>query len=197
MRRLFIPGFAVVFAAAVLAGVFFRTVRLDLRPMHHDEANQAVKFGGLLEEGEYRYDPDDHHGPTLYYLTLPFARIAGRTTLAALDETVLRLVPAIFGVGIILLLLLFKGAMPREALAAAGLLVAVSPAMTYYSRFYIQETLLVFFLVGAAGCAWRWHAAAREPEWTGGRIFGPAEEAPSPGRKRPRRGRRAPDFSAA
>jgi uncharacterized protein (TIGR03663 family) len=180
MRRLFIPGFAVVFAAAVLAGVFFRTVRLDLRPMHHDEANQAVKFGGLLEEGEYRYDPDDHHGPTLYYLTLPFARIAGRTTLAGLDETVLRLVPALFGVGIILLLLLFKGAMPREALAAAGLLVAVSPAMTYYSRFYIQETLLVFFLVGAAGCAWRWHAAAREPEWTGGRIFGPAEEAPAP-----------------
>lgn len=180
MRRLFIPGFAVVFAAAVLAGVFFRTVRLDLRPMHHDEANQAVKFGGLLEEGEYRYDPDDHHGPTLYYLTLPFARIAGRTTLAALDETVLRLVPAVFGVGIILLLLLFKGAMPREALAAAGLLAAVSPAMTYYSRFYIQETLLVFFLVGASGCAWRWYAAAREPGRTERRIFGHAEAAPPP-----------------
>lgn len=163
MRRVFVPGFTVVFAAAVLAGVLFRTARLDLRPMHHDEANQAVKFGKLLEEGEYRYDPDDHHGPTLYYLTLPFARIAGRTTLASLDETILRLVPAFFGAGIVLLLLLFKGAMPREALAAAGILAAVSPAMTYYSRFYIQETLLVFFLVGAAGCVWRWYTAASPP----------------------------------
>ena len=37
--------------------------RLDVRPMHHDEANQAVKFGALLERGEYRYDAHDHHGP--------------------------------------------------------------------------------------------------------------------------------------
>lgn len=181
MRRLFVPGFATVFTAALLAGVILRTARLDLRPMHHDEANQAVKFGRLLEEGEYRYDPNNHHGPTLYYLTLPIARIAGRTTLAALDETVLRLVPALFGTGIILLLLLFKGAMPREALAAAGVLAAISPAMTYYSRFYIQETLLVFFLVGAAGCAWRWHAAASPaPAWDGWATFRPAVEVRTP-----------------
>jgi predicted membrane-bound mannosyltransferase len=54
----------------VLAGALvFRTAGLGLRPMHHDEANQAVKFGALLEKGEYRYDRDDHHGPSLYYLT--------------------------------------------------------------------------------------------------------------------------------
>ena len=49
--------------------------------MHHDEANQAIKFGDLLERGEYRYDSRDHHGPTLYYLTLPFAWLGGRHTL--------------------------------------------------------------------------------------------------------------------
>ena len=46
--------------------------------MHHDEANQAVKFGALLERGEYRYDAHDHHGPTLYYLTLPSPGCAAR-----------------------------------------------------------------------------------------------------------------------
>jgi hypothetical protein len=46
--------------------------------MHHDEANQAVRFGILLETGEYRYDRHDHHGPTLYYLTLPFAWARGQ-----------------------------------------------------------------------------------------------------------------------
>ena len=48
-----------------------------VRPMHHDEANQAVRFGRLLETGEYRYDRRDHHGPTLYYLTLPVAWLRG------------------------------------------------------------------------------------------------------------------------
>ena len=58
-------------AIALAAGLALRLARLDVRPMHHDEANQAVKFGALLEHGEYRYDAYDHHGPTLYFLTLP------------------------------------------------------------------------------------------------------------------------------
>ena len=48
--------------------------------MHHDEANQAVKFGALLETGAYQYDRNDHHGPTLYYLTLPSAWLRGQAT---------------------------------------------------------------------------------------------------------------------
>ena len=64
-------AFSVVAAGAVVLGLAFRLAWLDLRPMHHDEANQAVRFGQLLETGEYRYDRNDHHGPTLYYLTLP------------------------------------------------------------------------------------------------------------------------------
>ena len=58
--------------------------------MHHDEANQAIKFGDLLERGDYRYDYRDHHGPTLYYLTLPSAWLGGQQTLASLDEVTLR-----------------------------------------------------------------------------------------------------------
>ena len=45
-----------VVALALAAGLWLRLARLDARPMHHDEANQAVKFGALLETGEYRYD---------------------------------------------------------------------------------------------------------------------------------------------
>ena len=62
--------------------------------MHHDEANQAIRFGQLLETGDYRYDAADHHGPTLYYLTLPAAWLRGQHTTASLDERTLRLVPA-------------------------------------------------------------------------------------------------------
>jgi uncharacterized protein (TIGR03663 family) len=134
--------------AALAIALAFRLAGLDARPMHHDEANQAVKFGTLLETGEYRYDRNDHHGPTLYYLTLPSAWLRGQSTLASLDERTLRLVPALFGAGLILLLLLLAGGLGRTAVAAGAFLVALSPALTYYSRFYIQETLLVFFSLG-------------------------------------------------
>ena len=64
-------AFRGLFLLSSPARLLLRSVALGLRPMHHDEANQAVKFGTLLEKGEYRYDKNDHHGPSLYYLTLP------------------------------------------------------------------------------------------------------------------------------
>ncbi|UCE41139.1 MAG: TIGR03663 family protein [Candidatus Aminicenantes bacterium] len=152
-------AFSGLFLLAVCAAFVFRVVRLDIRPMHHDEANQAVKFGGLLERGEYTYDPVEHHGPTLYYSSLPFAWVSTGNSFAALDERTLRFVPALFGVGIILLLLLFKDGFSRSAIVVSGIFVAVSPLMVFYSRFYIQETLLVFFLLGVIAASWRYHVS--------------------------------------
>lgn len=136
--------FILVLALALL----FRLPHLDRRPMFHDEANQAVKFGNLLETGRYDYDKFDHHGPSLYYLSLPVARLLSKTTLASLDEKTLRLVPALFGAGMLLLLLLLRGLMSGGALVFSGLFLAISPALVFYGRFYIQETLFVFFVLG-------------------------------------------------
>ncbi len=138
-------AFGGLFLAVFGLGLGLRMARLDLRPIHHDEANQAVKFGALLEKGDYRYDPADHHGPTLYYLTLPIAWARGQNSLAALDEKTLRIVPALFGAGLILLFLLLGRELGREAVLAGALLAALSPALTYFSRFYIQESLFAFF----------------------------------------------------
>lgn len=140
-------AFRWIFAAVLLLGLALRFARLDSRPMHHDEANQALKFAALLETGEYRYDPREHHGPLLYYLTLPGAWARGLRSLEALDEKTLRAVPAVFGCGTIALLLLIPG-LSRAAVALGGLLAALSPALTYYSRHYIQEALLAFFSTG-------------------------------------------------
>ena len=151
------PAFYGLFWLTVCAAILFRVVRLDLRPMHHDEANQAVKFGDLLERGEYTYDPLEHHGPTLYYFSLPFAWVISGKSFAALDEVTLRIVPALFGVGIVLLLLLLKDAFSRSAIVFSGIFAALSPLMVFYSRFYIQETLLAFFLLGVIAASWRYH----------------------------------------
>ena len=142
---------------AILAlAAAFRLPRLAQRPMHADEANQAVKAGRLYETGKYEYDATDHHGPSLYWLTLPSLAISGAKDLAGSQEVAYRIVPVIFGLGLIPLLLLLADGLGRTAVVAAALLTAISPAMVFYSRYYIQETLLVFFTLAALGCGWRY-----------------------------------------
>ncbi|MCX6956339.1 MAG: TIGR03663 family protein [Verrucomicrobia bacterium] len=134
-------------ALLAFAALWLRTSDLARRPMHADEANQAVKFGELVEHGRYAFDP------------VAWAR--GQTTLATLDETTVRLVPAIVGTAGVLLL--FALALPFgywPALAAAALL-AIAPASVYYSRYFIQETLLVTFALAAFVCAGRWWRTGR------------------------------------
>ncbi len=143
-------------ALVAAAALWLRTHDLGRRPMHADEANQAVKFGELLEHGRYAFDPADHHGPTLYYAARPIAWLRGERTLATLSETTVRLVPAIAGtLGVILLFILAAPFGRWQALIAATLFV-VAPASVYYGRYFIQETLLLTFLLAAIVCAQRW-----------------------------------------
>ena len=148
--------FGVCLLAVAAGAAALRLPRLDSRPMHGDEANQAVKAGILFETGVYRYDPRDHHGPSLYYLTLPSLWLSRAKTFAETSESDFRVVPAVFGIGLILLVWLIADGIGRPAALAAAALTAVSPAMVFYSRFYIQEMLLVFFTFALIGSAWRY-----------------------------------------
>lgn len=124
--------------------------------MHSDEANQAVKAGELLESGRYSFDPQDHHGPVLYYAALPLAWMRGQRTLADLDEVTVRLVPALAGAASVLLLGLLAAPLGRWPALLAAALLAVSPPAVYYSRYFVQETLLGTFTLAAFVCARQW-----------------------------------------
>lgn len=143
-------------ALILLLALALRLHELDARVMHGDEANQAVKTGELLETGTYRFDPLDHHGPTLYYLTLPVAWVRGERTLAELTEVTVRLVPVLAGVLAVALAAVLAAPWGRTAATGAALLLAVAPASVYFSRYYIQETLLAAFTLAAFVCARTW-----------------------------------------
>ena len=117
--------------------------------MHADEAVHAAKMGQLLDQGRYEYDPAEFHGPTLNYLTLVPAWLRGAARYQDLDEFTLRSVPAAIGVLLVGFHVLLIPVIGFRAAAVAALLTAVSPALVYYSRYYIQETLLVGFSFGA------------------------------------------------
>jgi uncharacterized protein (TIGR03663 family) len=144
MTRQVLGAFAVAAAIVALAAAL-RLTALGERPMHADEAVHAAKFGQLLDHGRYEYDPGEYHGPTLYYLTLIPAAVHGARSYAALDEATLRSIPAILGVLLVAAHFLFVPLLGFRAAALSALLAAVSPAMVYYSRYYIQESLLAAF----------------------------------------------------
>lgn len=154
----------VLLLAVVAGAVFLRFTHLQQRPMHCDEAVHAEKFGELLEQGEYRYDYYEYHGPTLNYFTLIPAWLRGEETYQALSETTMRMVPAFFGAVLVGLALLLRREFGWPVVVAAASLTAVSPAMVYYSRYYIQEMLLVCFSFAAIVCGVR-YVGSRHVGW--------------------------------
>ncbi len=69
--------------------------------------------------------------------------------------------PAAFGAGLILLLLLLAPDLGSAEMLWAAALTAVSPAMVFYSRYYIHEMLLVFFTALTFFCFWRYANSGR------------------------------------
>jgi uncharacterized protein (TIGR03663 family) len=143
-------------AVILLGAAVLRFYDLGYRPMHGDEANQAIKTSVLLGKGEYAYDPFEHHGPTLYYLTLPVLWLAGAHNAAEMTEPMIRFVPACFGLGLVLLSWLLVSPIDRRAALWAALLTAVSHGLVYYSRYYVQEISFVFFASGLIWCGHRY-----------------------------------------
>ena len=154
----------VLILAATIVAAALRLPRLALRPMHGDEAVHADKFGELLERGVYVYNPHEYHGPTLNYLTLIPAWLCSQKTYAQVTEFTLRVVPVFFGVLLVLLVLLVVDGLGGWASVCAAILTAISPAMVFYSRYYIQEMLLVCFTFGAIAFGYRF-AQRRRLVW--------------------------------
>jgi len=150
-----------VLVVIALGAMAFRLPRLGLRPMHSDEAVHADKTWELWARHTYTYDPNEYHGPTLYYAALPSILLSGAKSFADTTEATYRIVPAVFGVGLVVLVWLFADGIGWPSALVAGVLFAISPALVYYSRYYIQETLLAFFTVAAIGAGWRYWRTRR------------------------------------
>lgn len=139
---------------AGLVGACLRLIALDNRPVHADEAVQAVRFIRLLEQGEYQYDPQEYHGPSLPYLTLLVARLAGIREGKALEAPHLRIVPAVMGILLVFGPWCVWRRLGRAPTLLAAWATAISPAMIFYSRYYIAEMLLVGFAWGTMIGLW-------------------------------------------
>jgi uncharacterized protein (TIGR03663 family) len=149
--------------AIFLIAAVFRLYDLNLVPLHHDEGVNGNFLVRLVREGAYTYDPQNYHGPTLYYFSAIIPWItkvlfgnSARDNYGMTTFTI-RLVPVVFGLATIGLIFLLRRRLGTVATLAAGLLLAVSPGAVYLSRYFIHETLFVFFTLGIVVAAVRFY----------------------------------------
>ena len=141
----FIAVVVILLVAAIL-----RLYDLNLVPLHHDEGVNGNFLVRLVHEGYYHYDPANYHGPTLYYFAAALAWILKPFVGANANLTTfgIRFVPALFGLATIGLVFTLRRNLGTVATLSAAFLLAVSPGAVYLSRYFIHETLFVFFTLG-------------------------------------------------
>jgi uncharacterized protein (TIGR03663 family) len=138
---------------------FLRFFDLNLVPLHHDEGVNGNFLLSLVRDGRWNYDPANYHGPTLYYFSaivpwtikILFGTEARETY--GLTTILIRSVTSLFGLATVWLVFLLRRRLGSVATLVAGLLLAISPGAVYLSRYYIHESLFVFFTLGVVVAA--------------------------------------------
>jgi uncharacterized protein (TIGR03663 family) len=118
--------------------VFLRFMSLTIKPLHHDEGVNGWFLTNLFRDGTYKYDPANYHGPTLYYISLAFAKVFGLETYS------IRASVAVWGVLVVVLTFFLRRYIGKIGSLFAALFLALSPGMVYISRYFIHEMFFVF-----------------------------------------------------
>lgn len=154
MRTWQLASVLVLILAALL-----RLYALELNPLHHDEGVNGFFLINLIDNGIYKYDPANYHGPTLYYFTLLAAKVSNRFGFG-LSTFGIRLVPALFGVATVWLVLCLRRRIGAVGSLAAAALLALSPGAVYMSRYFIHESLFIFFTLGIIVASLKYYDSA-------------------------------------
>ncbi len=134
----------IAWTVILVAALFTRFYILGARVMSHDESLHTEFAWDLYAGNGYRHNPM-MHGPLLFHLAALSYFLFGVNDFAA------RFFPALAGVALVLTPLLFRRFIGRKGAAATGLLLLISPSITYYSR-YIRHD--VYNMLAAVLLLW-------------------------------------------
>jgi uncharacterized protein (TIGR03663 family) len=123
----------------LLVLVIARFYDLEIRPPHHDEAVNGWFVDGMFKKGFYQYDPHNYHGP-LYFYFLAFSEMLFGRSLHAL-----RFVTVFFGALLTFIPFLYRRWIGEKAAWIGAFVLALSPAVVFYSRYAIHEVPFSFF----------------------------------------------------
>ncbi len=145
---------AIVLALASVA-LAMRIVELGARAMHHDESLHAA-FSWYYAEGRgYAHDPL-MHGP------LQFHAIAGAFQLLGASEAVARIPAALAGTALVASPLLLRRWLGGTGTVAVATLLALSPALLYFSRFARNDVPIALLTLLLVVAIWRYREGRDE-----------------------------------
>lgn len=126
------------YGALLMIGFVLRIWDVGARAMHHDESLHAYYAWKLFIGQGYAYDPLTH-GPLQFELVPVFYLLFGVGEFAA------RLLAVVLGTGLIALPYFLRRYLTSPGAVLASLMITVSPALLYYSRFIRDDIYLACF----------------------------------------------------
>src|SRR5919199_1817218 len=131
-RTLTLRWFPLLIAAIVLAGFLLRIYRLADRAIHHDESLHSLYSWYLYVGRGYIHDPM-MHGPWQFHFAALIYFLFGDSDFTARFGNVL------FGTWLIAMPYFLRRELGRTGTVVASVLLAISPAFLYFSRFARED----------------------------------------------------------
>lgn len=138
-----------IYTGLILVALAMRLYDLGGRAVHHDESLHGYFAYQLFNGGGYEHNPL-MHGMFLFH------SIATSFFLFGDSDFSLRLPMALFGAIIVLIPLLLKPRIGQFGALLAGLFLAFSPSLLYYSRFARNDIFMAAFTLALVGVMWRY-----------------------------------------
>ncbi len=122
---------------------------LGSRAIHHDESLHATYSWYLASGQGYQHMPM-MHGPFQFHGTALNFFLFGDSDFTA------RLLPALFGTALVVLLYFLRRHLGRWGSLAVATLLAFSPMLLYFSRFARNDIYILFWTLLLVICLWRY-----------------------------------------
>ncbi len=158
----------VAFLAVIVAALGLRLFELSGRTMHYDEAihlhfsfKLANSSGGALG-WPWIFGADYFHSAWMHG---PFQieMVAAIFTILGDSDFTSRLGYAVFGTALVGLPYFLRDHIGRRAALIAAIMLALSPALLYFSRFGRNDIIMMFWAVALFTLMWRYLHSQREP----------------------------------
>jgi uncharacterized protein (TIGR03663 family) len=123
----------IIFILATVLRVLF----LDTKPAHFDEGVNGWFVEQIKANGKFDYNPENFHGPLYFYLLFLFDIVLGS------EVYVHRLVAALCSLGAMYVFYKSLDIWSETKSNLSLFAIAVSPALVFYARYSIHESLLL------------------------------------------------------
>lgn len=132
-------------------GLSFRDTNIAKRAIHADESEQAMTTMQLYDSGEYKYNPNGPHGPTLYY----WAKATQKKPSAKITIQDYRNSLTPIAITAIALLILTGRYIGRGSAWCAAACLVMTALAQIYSGYFVHEIIFAVLIYALAVCAWQ------------------------------------------